>query len=171
MSTSVATRRTRRPRGQSLVEFALVFPLAMVLLLAVFDVGRAVFLYNGLTNAAREGARLAVVNQDKALIVQRVQGQTFAGALSNAGDPNNVVTFRRQLPNDDPMSNAQCSPLATGCIAVVVARSDWSAITPIIGALIGPISLTARSELPVEFVCPNPSIAAYSNSSSCPRQP
>lgn len=171
MARTSAATRSRGPRGQSLVEFALVFPLVMILLLAVFDVGRAVFLYNGLTNAAREGARLAVVNQDKALIVQRVQGQTFAGTLSNAGDPNDVVTFRRQLPNDDPMSNAQCAPMATGCIAVVVAQSDWTAITPIIGALIGPLSLTARSELPVEFVCPNPNIAAYASSSACPRQP
>ena len=53
-------------RGQALVEFALVFPIAILVLMAVFDVGRAVFVYNGLTNAAREGARLAAVNQDEA---------------------------------------------------------------------------------------------------------
>ena len=35
-------------------------------LVALFDLGRAVFSYNTLTNAAREGARMAIVNQDKA---------------------------------------------------------------------------------------------------------
>ena len=49
--------------GQALAEFALVFPIAILILLAVFDVGRAVFAYNGLTNAAREGARLAAVTR------------------------------------------------------------------------------------------------------------
>jgi Flp pilus assembly protein TadG len=153
------------------VEFALVLPIALLILLAVFDVGRAVFIYNGLTNAAREGARLAVVNQDKSLIVERVQGALFGGELSNAANPNDVVMFHRSLPNDDPTSNPVCATMATGCVAVITAESDWTAITPIVGSIVGPINLAARSELPVEFVCPNPSIAAYASSSDCPRQP
>ena len=164
-------RPRRRSRGQSLVEFALVLPVALILLLAVFDVGRAVFLYNGLTNAAREGARLAIVNQDKGRVVQRVQDMTIAGPLTNAGNPNDLVSYRKQLPNADPMANPECTTLATGCVAVVTARSNWTAITPIIGSILGPLTLTARSELPVEFVCPNPNISAYATASSCPRQP
>jgi hypothetical protein len=54
-------------------------------------------------------------------------------------------------------------------MAVVKADTTWTAITPIIGNLIGPITLTARSELPVEFVCPNPAFAAYQTPDSCPR--
>jgi Flp pilus assembly protein TadG len=161
----------RASRGQSLVEFALVLPIALILLLAVFDIGRAVFLYNGLTNAAREGARLAIVNQDKSLVVQRVQNMTIAGELTNAGTPNDVVSFFKQSPNADPTTNPECTTMATGCVAVVTAQSSWSAITPIIGAILGPMTLTARSELPVEFVCPNPNIPAYVSSSSCLRQP
>src|SRR4029077_3264030 len=58
-------RRDRRGRGQALVEFALVIPIFLLLLIAIFDMGRAVFAYNTLTNAAREGARIAIVNQYK----------------------------------------------------------------------------------------------------------
>ena len=54
----------RRGHGQSLVEFALVLPVFILVLVSLFDLGRAVFVYNTLTNAAREGARLAIVNQD-----------------------------------------------------------------------------------------------------------
>ena len=46
----------RDERGQALVEFALVLPIFILLLVAIFDLGRAVFAYNTLTNAAREGA-------------------------------------------------------------------------------------------------------------------
>lgn len=160
-------------RGQSLVEFALVFPIAMILLLAVFDVGRAVFAYNGLTNAAREGARLAVVNQDEGLIEQRVEEMVFATGVANLGEAD-FVRFHREGPNlAEPTSNPVCPAMAmaVGCVAILTVESDWSAITPIIGQIIGPITFTARSELPVEFVCPNPNIPAYSSSDNCPRQP
>lgn len=162
----------RRDRGQGLAEFALVFPIAILVILAVFDAGRAVFVYNGLTNAAREGARLAVVNQDKSLVGERVQDMAIGNGISNLGNLNDLVSFYREGPNlADPTANAQCTTMAVGCIAVVRARTDWTAITPIIGVLIGPIDFVARSELPVEFVCPNPSIPAYTTSATCPRQP
>ena len=164
-------RAVARHRGQSLVEFALVFPLAMLVLLAVFDVGRAVFAYNGLTNAAREGVRLAIVNQDEDLIGDRVTDMTFGTGVSNLGDAD-LVRFHREGPNlTTPTSNPACSPMAVGCVAIVTVESDWTAITPIIGQIIGPITFVGRSELPVEFVCPNPNIAAYASSASCPRQP
>ena len=40
-------------RGQSLVEFALVLPVFVLVLVSLFDLGRGVFAYNTLTNAAR----------------------------------------------------------------------------------------------------------------------
>ena len=158
----------RKPRGQALVEFALVFPLVILVLLSVFDIGRGVFIYNGLTNAAREGARLAIVNQDPVLVEQRVRETTFGSSISNVG---NVVHFYREDPNDDPTTNPECTLMATGCIAVVTAKVDWSAITPIVGSIIGPITFTARSELPVELVCPNPKYPSYATSAMCPKQP
>lgn len=51
-----------RERGQALVEFALVLPLFMLLLLAVFDFGRVVWVNNMVQNAAREAARYAIVH-------------------------------------------------------------------------------------------------------------
>lgn len=162
----------RGQRGQGLTEFALAFPIAILVIIAVFDAGRAVFVYNGLTNAAREGARLAIVNQNKPLVGQRVQNMAFGSGISNIGNLNDLVSFYREGPNlTDPTTNASCATLAVGCIAVVQARTTWSAITPLVGALIGPINFVARSELPVEFVCPNPSIPAYATPASCPRQP
>jgi Flp pilus assembly protein TadG len=171
MSSFLARRSRSSRRGQSLVEFALVFPIAIILLMAVFDVGRAVFAFNGLTNAAREGARLAIVNQDEALIEQRITDMTFATGVANVGDPN-LVQFHTEGPNlTTPTANPVCATMAMGCVAIVTVETDWTAITPVIGQIIGPITFTARSELPVEFVCPNPNIPAYVSSASCPRQP
>lgn len=54
--------RRRAERGQALVEFALAAVTFMILVLGVFDVGRAVWNYNTLASAAREGTRYAIVH-------------------------------------------------------------------------------------------------------------
>ena len=46
-----------------MAEFAIVLPILLIILIAVFDVGRLVFAYNDITNAARNGARVAIVDQ------------------------------------------------------------------------------------------------------------
>lgn len=56
------TRGRVRAIGQSLVEFALVIPLFLVLLFAIVDVGRVVWASNTLSNAAREATRFAIVH-------------------------------------------------------------------------------------------------------------
>jgi Flp pilus assembly protein TadG len=54
-------RFNRDQRGQALVEFALVLPILLILLLGIIDFARAWNVYQVLTDAGREGAREAVV--------------------------------------------------------------------------------------------------------------
>lgn len=49
--------------GQTLIEFALIFPLLMFLLIGFFDLGRAVFYYSSLSNAVREATRVGTVKE------------------------------------------------------------------------------------------------------------
>lgn len=58
-------RRTlgrRGERGQSLVEFSLIAVVFFMLVLGIVDVGRAVWHYNALAQATREGTRYAIVH-------------------------------------------------------------------------------------------------------------
>lgn len=52
-------RRSSKSKGQGLVEFALVLPIFMLMLFGLIDVGRYVYMNSVLSQAAREGARLA----------------------------------------------------------------------------------------------------------------
>jgi len=54
--------RTRDQHGQALVEFSLAFVVLAVLLMAVFDFGRGIYTYNGVSQAAREIARATGVH-------------------------------------------------------------------------------------------------------------
>lgn len=49
-------------RGQSLVEFALILPILILLMVGLFDLGRVVFTNNSLSDGARQGARIAAIN-------------------------------------------------------------------------------------------------------------
>jgi TadE-like protein len=54
--------RQSRSGGQGLVEFALVLPVFMVILIGMVDLGRAIWANNSVANAAREAARFAAVH-------------------------------------------------------------------------------------------------------------
>lgn len=49
-------------KGQSLVEFALIMPIFLLIVTGLFDVARAVWQENTLAYAAREGTRYAIVH-------------------------------------------------------------------------------------------------------------
>lgn len=51
----------REQHGQALVEMALVLPLILLLLFGVIEMGRIGHAYITVSNAAREGARLATI--------------------------------------------------------------------------------------------------------------
>lgn len=128
-----------------MVEFALIFPILILVLVAIFDLGRLVFAYNDITNAARNGARVAVVDQGASNAEGRVISSATALGLTPADV--DVVYLRSDLA-------ASCAPMALGCVAEVTARFSWQAITPIIGSIIGPITVTTVSRMPVERIFP-----------------
>lgn len=77
-------RRTRDPEaGQELIEFALVFPMLLLVMLGIIDFGFLFRNYEVLTNAAREGARVAVLPGYSASDVQtRVDQYIVASGLT-----------------------------------------------------------------------------------------
>lgn len=54
-------RRLRSQRGQAMAEAGMVIPMLVLLMLGVFEFGRAMMVANVASNAARVGARAAVM--------------------------------------------------------------------------------------------------------------
>jgi Flp pilus assembly protein TadG len=173
-STLVATSRRLLGRarltahGQSLVEFAFVFPMIALLAFAFVDIGRAAFQQNILADAAREAARVAAVNQldpatgpwlcnaNKPVEDPAAPGWTFRGcavsAGATAGVKNTDVSVTYTAPSDTALNCS--SELNVGCIATVTVRAQYTAITPVAGSLIGPMTLSATSAFPIERLFP-----------------
>ena len=54
----------KHDKGQSLVEFALVIPILLLLMVGIMEFSRAWMTKNIMTAAAREGARVLAVGED-----------------------------------------------------------------------------------------------------------
>lgn len=80
-----------RSRGQALVEFALVVPLFVIVVLGLFDLGRAVLYYSTVANASREAVRVAIVDQTVPNIQQRADD--IASSVMNPALVDSAVTF------------------------------------------------------------------------------
>jgi Flp pilus assembly protein TadG len=60
-------RKTRSDRGAAAVEFALVLPVLLVLVLGIVEFGRIYNVQISVTNAAREGARVMAIENKPAV--------------------------------------------------------------------------------------------------------
>jgi Flp pilus assembly protein TadG len=86
----IAHTGTGRPagrRGQTLVEFAVVTVITVLMLLFVVEVGRMLLVYTTVANAARAGLRYAIVHGSS-----RAAGATVNSASGPAGNPAQVLS-------------------------------------------------------------------------------
>jgi Flp pilus assembly protein TadG len=86
-------------RGQALVETAITLPLILLLSVSIFEFGRAYQTLQVLTNAAREGARVAVLpNATTSDVQARVIAYLQAGQLANAANATVSVDQNVTIP-------------------------------------------------------------------------
>lgn len=89
----------RRGRGQSLVEFAVVVPLFLLLVFGLIDVARLAFTYVSLSNGARELARSASISEAwtlsptsaRAAAIAAMNNYTIVAGTQNGGTVTIVV--------------------------------------------------------------------------------
>jgi Flp pilus assembly protein TadG len=90
-------RLRRDERGTALIEMAFTLPLLLLISVGIIEFGRAFQTWQVLTNAAREGARVAVLpGYSDAMVSARVQTYVQAGVLGAGVTP--TVTIQRTVP-------------------------------------------------------------------------
>ena len=91
--------RTKSERGAALLEAAITIPMLLLVSVGIFEFGRAYQTWQILTNAAREGARIAVLPDPTPGTAQtRVLQYMQAGQLSAAGSA--TITVNRSATLD-----------------------------------------------------------------------
>ena len=146
------TRRLRSERGAELIEFALILPLIVVLLMGIFDFGLAFQRYEVITNAAREGARLGSLQG--AYTETDIQNRVNAYCV-NAGLPGGCPTGNVTVNRNTTITVGANSQAA---VQVIVNYPHYfsflgPAMRLISGGTFGTINLRATSTMRCEAGC------------------
>lgn len=169
-------RFVRRRLGQSLVEMALVLPILTVLTFGLVDFGRAYFFQVSVTNAAREGSRVGILNiytgpqtpscstsnsyatcpvqTDTAIITGVTNELTYSGIT-----PTSVTVCP---PHDSTGSTAGCADSSnrvqdwvggtTNYYVTVNVKYDFQLYTPLMQQLVGnPIHMSVSVQMRTNY--------------------
>jgi len=112
-------------RGQAVVEFALVFPLFVWLMLGMIDFGRIFHELIVVSHAAREGARVAAVGKDNNAIEAAVQAAAVSINTDGPGNPVQVTI--------NPQSNRTAGQPVT-----VTVTHGVTILTPFMSSIVTP---------------------------------
>jgi Flp pilus assembly protein TadG len=123
----------RQARGAAAIEFALVLPLLLALVLGAIDWGYYFFVEQVVVNAAREGARVGTLQSNA----------TQADALNNAQSA--CTSFITQAGLNS--AGATCTPsTGAGPSIVVTASYPTGSLTGFMNAIV-PAQAFARAEM------------------------
>ena len=109
--------------GQDIVEFALGAVVFFLIIFGIFDFGRAIYAYSVVASAAREGARYGAVHpEDQAGMVAAAEERAVGVAVT-------------------------VSPIVVATMEVQVSvSSDFRAVTPLIGNIVGDLTLRSTAQ-------------------------
>lgn len=137
-------RHGGREEGQTLVEFALILPIFILVLMGILDLGRAIYAYNTINNAAREAVRVGIVNQNVGAIEAEAIQQGVSLSLDGAD-----VTVTFLAPDYTSTGTCPATP-RYGCVIEVQVTYQYTAATPVIGTIVGVLDLEGSSRQLIE---------------------
>jgi Flp pilus assembly protein TadG len=92
-------KRIRNQKGAALLETAITIPIILGICVGIFEFGRAYQTWQVLTNAAREGARVAILTDTTdAMVTKTVTDYMKAGELPKDKVGAATVTVERAIP-------------------------------------------------------------------------
>jgi hypothetical protein len=145
-----SARSSRARRGQSLVEFALVLPVVLMIVLVGLDFGRVFLGWVQLNSIAREAAAFASRNPDAWNTVnpQTKSQSQYANLITNEASGINC-TMPGTLPKPVFQGGAN-GPNPIGSPAQVTISCKFTILTPVISNILGgQLPVTASAAFPV----------------------
>jgi hypothetical protein len=151
------------------VEFAIVLPVFFLLLFGLIDGGRLVFLNSTLSQAAREAARVGSVEAawigssdagcgrtggpvcpatlDALRADLTAAANRMIGPFSSIASANVYVRCDATTPPTGSWTGQSCTSTSTGNLVSVRVVYTFTAITPVIGAILGSVPLSGSATM------------------------
>jgi Flp pilus assembly protein TadG len=140
-------RLVRSESGAELIEFSLTLPLLLLIVLGIIEFGLMFREYEVVTNAAREGARIAILpSYTDADVRARIDDYLGTAGLN--------LSNRRIVPNPIVPVTSLVNGAGSPCISVVPVTVEYDHAVPFVsgiatyfGATIGTMTLRATSRM------------------------
>jgi len=144
-------------KGQALVEMALTLPVLLVIIIGGMDLGRAAYIYNGLSSLARESSHYAMIEYST-----DASSPCFWSSFDSAGCLTQVKNYAVGLNQVPELTSVNVSVDLVACQSTCSTSSYPITVAmgthfqPISGQVlgIGPFDITASSTS--QFVAPPP---------------
>ena len=134
-------RKHQKQRGTSIVEFAIVLPMLIILLLGIVEFGFALYDQAVITNASREGARAGIVAQNP-----RKTSADITAIVNNY-----CQTYLISFTENDPVTTVAGGGSFPNPLTVTVTYNyGFLALPNFLVDLTGPISLSASTVMLME---------------------
>ncbi|HEY6326354.1 MAG TPA: TadE/TadG family type IV pilus assembly protein [Candidatus Cybelea sp.] len=130
-------------RGSTLAETALVMGVLLLLTLGIMDFARALYTYSFVANAARQGARWAIVRGSQCTQLDHCNAkssdvQTYVQSLSEGAMKASNITANLGFP-------ACSGSNAPGCVAEVTVQYPFTFVAPFVSKLT--LTMSSTSEM------------------------
>jgi Flp pilus assembly protein TadG len=146
-------RQADHRRGQALVEFSLILVPFLLMLMGILDLGRGIYMNNGVNQAAREIARTTAVHLcDTSSCTLGNSAETKStvdtqkGLIPGLGSAASSITFSCTTVSDVP--DPSTSGCARGNFVKVTVSVPFSVLTPIL-SMVAPSTLQSTAHVQV----------------------
>jgi Flp pilus assembly protein TadG len=145
--------KPHRMRGQGLVEFSLALIPFLMILMGIVDLGRGIYMNNGVAEAAREMARVTAVHPG-VVLGDSAETQAVIGTQKNLvpglASPGATISFTCTNFNGVAMTGAGCRGTSTDKVVFVRVQITvpFSVLTPIL-SMVAPSTLSSTAHVQV----------------------
>jgi len=134
----------RASRGQGLVEFAMVLPVLLLVVMGIIEFGYDFTVYSGLFNAAREGARYGITHpKDVTGVVQAVHDKVFIVDPNSASNPVLISVHYDKGPGTTVYTDT--NQIESGDRVVVSVMYNLNTITPLIQPIVATLPVNTSA--------------------------
>lgn len=148
MVCQVSLRASRSPRrGAALVEMALVLPVFLTVVMGIIEFGRGLWVGNMVTNAAREGARMAVLDGSSNAEVRQAIKDFLGTAVGTTAATEAVISIVITPAPGNTNPAHECANASTRDLIAVTVTMPFNSVAMVPGKYLAGTNLTGRSAM------------------------
>ncbi len=156
----IGPETTHKQKGQSLVEFAISFTVIMLLLAGIVDLGRALFYWLALRDAAQEAAVYASICPTNLTEIEKRAVTSSHAPVDFAVEPHSTnMNLQCTYISTGALCGTGAAPAIGSGVRVTITYNNFPLMMPFIGTILGSQTLTLKATVEdtiLRLDCPLP---------------